>query len=411
MPQQIKHGFKLCHQGKLYSQDEINLKIAEVARDSACLAVISEARFSTVLYLLYGWLYKKLVFPVSADFSKRAEQLCQASLLTQKDNFILAIATSGSLSEPKIALISEYNIISHCRSLVKRIPLDKKSVWLNCLPLNHIAGVMIVYRCWLNNAVMLLHDDFNVQKIWADLQQFSVSHISLVPKMLASLLDYADGRQLPASLKFIIVGGDKLSESLLLRVKLSGWPVMISYGMTEACSTIALGETPQQLTPLDGFHLQLDHNSILSISGDMLISAYAQGDTDGCYINSNAFNQTYFKTSDQVNWDGKFLSILGRNDNMLISGGKNISPEYIESLLGAYAGIDDVAVGKIPHEEWGDTIVVLFSGDEGDFKYWIEAHIPREYQPRVLYKVAQIPRNSMGKIDRKSLQILIDKKP
>ena len=409
-----RYDFKLHYRGKLYCQAELSRNIDLIsAEPSGCLAIASEQRFSTVLYLLYGWINRQPVFPlltesVSPELGKLTELLSR-NLSELQYSFALAIATSGSQGKAKIALLSEQNITAHCRSLIKQIPLNEHSVWLNCLPLNHIAGVMIIYRCWFNNAAMLLHDGFDVQQIWQDIHQLSVSHISLVPRMLARLLDFADKRPLPESLKFIIVGGDKLSNRLLQRVELAGWPVIISYGMTEASSTIALGKSPEQLKPLQGFKLSIAQDAVLHISGEMLISAYAQCSTDGCYPDSRAFTGEFYQTSDRVNWDGEYLSIVGRNDEMLICGGKNIAPQYIESLLMVSEYINDVAVGKIPHDEWGDTIVALVCTKTDRVEQWIKVNIPREFQPQIILSIEQIPRNTMGKINRKQVQILIDK--
>ncbi len=391
----IHYELNVYYQEKLYSWNKLSQKLNKLPIESQGI-ISSQRRFSTVLNLLYGFLHKSPVFPASSDFI----ELSSPFFGRETEELALAIATSGSQSKAKIALLSRGNIISHCHSFIKQVPIEVSSVWLNCLPLNHIAGVMIIYRCWFNNATMLLHDDFNVQKVWHDIHHFSVTHISLVPRMLSLLLEHSRDSCVPDHLKYIIVGGDKLSEQLFHRAQAAGWPIYISYGMTEACSTIALGLSANKLIPLDDFEIGIAADDVLSIKGPGVFTGYADSTAE-------KIENGWFETNDRVLWDGHFLSIQGRNDNMIISGGNNITPEYIESLLLRSEFVTDIAIGKINNSEWGDTIVALLCGDMDKIKTWVKQEIKSTYQPRVFIHVQQIPRNLMGKIDRKAVQLLI----
>ena len=412
----VENELTLYYRDKSYSWNDLSKKINNFSTDSPCV-ISAQQRFSTVLNLLHGFINEKVVFPVSSEFIVKDRVINRCIL---PENSALAIATSGSQVKPKIAIISRKNIISHCQSLTKIISMNTSSVWLNCLPLNHIAGVMIVYRCWFNNASMVLHDDFDVKKVWHDMHHFSVSHLSLVPRMLSRLLEYSQHFEIPKNLKYVIVGGDKISDSLFQRAVSAGWPILISYGMTEATSTIAIGSKPDKLVPLDGFELEITSEDTLKIKGAMVFFGVFYGVferegegespgliSDSADSNMRPCNSEWFETNDRVRWDGKYLSIQGRNDDMIISAGKNIAPQYIESLLST-AAIDDIAIGKIYSSEWGDTIVALVCGELDEFKIWIKERIQSLYQPRFFVKVEKIPRNLMGKIDRKAVQTLID---
>ncbi len=381
-----------------------------------CLApVLAKDRFLTTLYLLYGFSEKRTVIPLSNDYSdsERSTMFKQVNACCLK-NISLAIATSGSQAKPKIALINQNNIVSHCQSFSTVIPLDNQTVWLNCMPMNHIAGVIIIYRCWFNNATMVLHDEFDAKKIWDDIHRYKVSHISLVPKMLSRLLDYqmeyAQDVLPPKHLKYVIVGGDRLSGSLYRRADSAGWSIYISYGMTETTSTVAIGRTADTLKLLDGFDAHISSQGTLTIKGSMVISAYAGSNRDE--IQNACFEKGCFKSNDLVELDERYIKITGRNDHMIISGGKNIAPEYIETLLSSVPGIDDIAIGKYRYpdckEEWGDTIVALVCGNSKQLKHWLQEHVKPCYQPRIFIEVEKIPRNSLGKINRKKIQLLVD---
>ena len=407
----VNSEFNLYYQNKHYSWADLEQQIGSLSPEpySSHLVISAQQRFTTILYLLYGFINEQVVFPASPECIE--ETAINRCILPE--NSALAIATSGSQSKPKVAIISRHNIISHCQNFVRIIPMEVSSVWLNCMPLNHIAGVMIVYRCWFNNVSMLLHDDFDVQKIWDDIHHFAVTHISLVPRMLSRLLEYSQYSKLPENLKYVIVGGDKISEALFQRAVSAGWPIYISYGMTEATSTIAIGRTPDKLIPLDDFKIELNSDEVLKIKGPMVVSRVVSSVvlsviSDNADAKKEQCDTEWLLTNDRVKWDGKYLSVQGRNDDMIISGGNNIAPQYIESLLSSSVVIDDVAIGKICDSEWGDTIVALVCGDLDEFKIWVKKEIQSVYQPREFIKTVQIPRNLLGKINRNAVQIIIN---
>jgi len=244
------------------------------------------------------------------------------------------------------------------------------------------------------------------------------SHISLVPRMLFKLLEFSQDAKPPESLKYVIVGGDRLSDALYQRAVSAGWPIFISYGMTETSSTIAIGKMQDKLKILDGLSTQLTGDGVLKIKGPMVFSAYAD-------FKMELYEKKWFITHDRVNLKDGYLSIIGRNDNMIICGGKNIAPEFIESLFidssallnqtSSYV-LADLAIGKYQNssysnndskQSWGDSIVALYCGDVNELERWIKKNIQSAYQPRYLLSVKKIPRNSLGKIDRKAVQTII----
>lgn len=411
MAQEKTSELTIYYQDDVYSWQAICRQMSGLSHSQYFQAdkvtVPAENRFLTTLFLLWGWNEQWRIFPLSADYSALDEKIFFGDPDPQRKNVALAITTSGSQADPKVALISRTNIISHCESFVRIIPLNSKTIWLNCMPMSHIAGVMIVYRCWFNNAAMLLHDEFNARQVWQDLHRYHVTHISLVPRMLARLLDHCRGASPPKYLSHVIVGGDKLPESLYQRAQSTGWPVYVSYGMTEATSTIAIGRSPEKLKILDGFDVKVSPEGVLKIKASMVISAYADSS-----VNSSIESE-WLATNDQVELDKRYLKIIGRSDHMIISGGKNIAPEYIEELLSSSPGIDDIAIGKyIPSDggdAWGNTIIALVCGDIKQLKQWLEGHVKPCFQPKIFVAAKTIPRNALGKIDRKKLQLILDK--
>jgi len=400
----------LYYQDKYYCWSDLQLQIKNnkqqgiISGHELLFCDVRDALTASVS-ILSAFIEHKAILPVAGAAHK-----VNFSALKSPDT-ALAIYTSGSQAQARIALLTRQNIIAHCQNFIKIIPVNDSSIWLNCMPLQHIAGVMIIFRCWFNRACMVLHEHFDAGKIWYDIQHLSVSHISLVPRMLFKLLEVAEYMSPPESLKYVLVGGDKLTDELYQRALTAGWPVYISYGMTESTSTIALGRSPQKLTILQGFDSELTDKGILKIRGAMLFSGYA-------HTTKRYSAHDWFITHDKVILKAHHLSIIGRDDYMIICGGRNIAPEYIEALIMSAKIVNDIAIGKHHNAEqgWGDSIVALFttheaeSQDAAHFKLWLKKNINTSYRPVFVFKVDSIPRNAMAKVNRRKVAQIINTK-
>lgn len=357
--------------------------------------------FLSCLNIISGLLNKTLF--VTADFTA-----IEYSSTTHTN--LLALATSGSQGDPKTVLINEDNVVSHCDSFQKIIPLNKSSVWLNCMPLKHIGGLMIIYRCGFHGATMLLQDGFDERKIWHNINEFSVSHISLVPVMLSKLLDISKDAVPPATLKYVLIGGDRISDALFKRAKSLGWPVYLSYGMTECTSTVAIGTQPGCLDLLDGFEVCLSERGTLKLKGKMIAASYSNSEQE-------ITTDDWFETHDLAKLDQRSLTILGRDDFAINSGGECLSVEYIEQLIEpaieqSQGTIQDIAVGSVDNDIWGHSVAVLVCGSCDALQEWVDLYwesegIASKFKPRVFVGCDFIPRNEMGKVERFRVQELL----
>lgn len=353
----------------------------------------------------------------SVDPSLLPERL--AMLLKQADlpgTAELLIATSGSTGEPKQVMLSEANLEAAVQAGRSRIPLEHGDVWLDCLPLHHIGGIAIFYRCAEVAATVLLHYGFDPARVLQDMERHVVTHISLVPAMLARLLEIGPA---PARLKYALIGGGPLSGSLARRAQKAGWPICPTYGMSEAASQVAtLSSLPPDWCegmvgkPLPGVSVEItDENGIptkdeghIRVRGPCIMKGYAntalesgQGLLDGWFVSGD---RGYFDAQGN-------LVVLGRHDDMLVSGGVNIHPAVVEDLLLACPGVTDVAVTAVSDEIWGDRITALVVGDNTQIiEAWCRTNLPSSHRPRHFVAVTSLPRNNMGKLERKSLPAL-----
>jgi len=321
----------------------------------------------------------------------------------------LIIATSGSEGQPRAVLLGNAQLDAAAAGANARLGLRAGDLWLNCLPLQHIGGLSILWRCARAGAGVLLHDGFAAEQVAADLADHPVTHISLVPAMLARLLDI--GTRPPASLRVVLIGGAALSRQLYDKASAAGWPLVVSYGMSETAALIAAhapddGPWHEGLAgrPLPGHELRIGNDGRISICGPQVMLGYADG--------SGVDRAGWLTTGDlgAIDADGR-LSVLGRADDMLISGGCNVHPQEIEACLAACPGVDDVAVTGSPDPVWGDLVVALVVGpvEPGELFEHARQHLPTAAQPRRFQRLERLPRNATGKLDRAALRLIVNR--
>ena len=330
------------------------------------------------------------------------------------DEVHLCVATSGSDTQPKVVQFSGSNIMASIWASRRRLLTDSNDIWLCCLPLFHIGGLCIPFRCVEAAATLLLHDRFDAQQICDDLSRYDVTHISLVPAMLAKLLDHAPDFSPPKSLRVVLIGGASLSRQLYERAATAGWPLAPTYGMTENCSQIATLYPPPVHwrpglvgKPLDHTEIDIDANSsAIRICGDGVMMGYLQADGKSVLHPAD----TWFDTGDLGSFDDDGnLTVYGRSDELLISGGENIHPAQIESQLLKHPEITEIAVIGEPDPVWGDVVIAVFAGSltEQQLQSWCKQHLHGVWRPRRFIKTTELPRNAIHKIDRVALRRLI----
>ena len=318
----------------------------------------------------------------------------------------LIIATSGSEGNPRPVLLGNAQLDAAATASNACLPLHPGDLWLNCLPLYHIGGQSILWRCARAGATVLLHDGFDAAQVAADLAAQPVTHISLVPAMLARLLDL--GTRPPASLRVALIGGAALSQSLYDKAVATGWPLFPSYGMSETAAQFATFDPADGAwhpglvgRPMPGHDIRIGDDGRIRVRGPQIMRSYL----DGSGIDANG----WLTTGDlgQIDAAGR-LTILGRADDMLISGGSNVHPQAIESCLAACPGVLDVAVTGQPDPVWGDLIVALVVGPvaPGDLLAHARRHLLSAALPRRIHAVERLPRNATGKPERAALKQL-----
>lgn len=324
----------------------------------------------------------------------------------------LVIATSGSEGAPKAVMLTPGNLDAAARAAHERLPLGAGDIWLGCLPLQHIGGLSILYRCLRAGATLLQHEGFDAAAVHDDLRRHPVTHISLVPAMLARLLDASDAPP-PPTLRHALIGGAALSRPLFERAMAAGWPLRPSWGMSESAAQAATLADPaadwregEVGTPLPGFACRIGDDGRVRLRGPQVMAGYLNPDlAPGRGLDADG----WLPTADLGRLDAAGrLTILGRADDVFVSGGVNVHPSEVESCLAACPGVADVAVTALPDPVWGDALVALIVGSAASaaVRDWGRRHLASAQRPRRVLRVDRLPRNAMGKIERAALRAL-----
>ena len=326
----------------------------------------------------------------------------------------LVVATSGSTGSPRAVMLTQANLLAAAALSNRHLGLAPGDCWLCCLPLRHIGGLSIAYRCALAGATVLVHPGFDAAAVAVDLGRRGVTHLSLVPPMLARLLDL--GIAVAPSLRVVLVGGQSLDPALAGRAIAAGWPLHVTYGMTETASQVA---TSGRLTavpepgvvgrPLPGLEVAGvapgGAGTPLRVRGPVVMAGYANpGRRPGLGLEGG-----WFTTADLASRgaDGS-LCILGRADEVLVTGGVKVHPGRVESLLAAAPRVGRVAVVGVADPVWGERLVALYTGEASpkSLDLWCREHLAGPERPRVFRPRSELPLLASGKVDRRALRAL-----
>ena len=267
---------------------------------------------------------------------------------------ISIIATSGSSGAPKLLLHSAYNHLASATSSQEKIPLGLDDKWGLSLPLHHVSGLSILWRCFQVGATVVLPPKENPLLYFLN----HCTHLSLVPTQLQDLLN------LPKTdhhLKHVLVGGAYCSEELLSKGRELRLPLQATYGLSEMSSQVCtqkLNHIPLSTmgSSLPGIRMKLGLDGTINLKGPSLFLGYLND--DGA-IDPARDERGWFHSNDTGILCESGLKITGRNDRCFISGGENIDPFEIETVLNSHPNINRSYIIPIEHERFGVSPVAI----------------------------------------------------
>ncbi len=284
------------------------------------------------------------------------------------DQSATIVFTSGSSGAPKAALHSFGN---HCYNALgsnQNIKLTSGDRWLLSLPLYHVGGLGILFRCALASAAVVIPD--KSENLSLALAKYHPTHLSLVSTQLFRLLQSKKDIQNLRRAKAILVGGSAISENLIGRAHQLGLPISTTYGLTEMASQVTTTRKNASLSQLKTSGKILAHRQIkIAKNGEILLKGQTlfKGYVDKGRVRLPLLKDGWFPTGDvgQISKDG-CLRVLGRKDKMFISGGENIQPEEIRKALATFRGIKEAVVISVKNPEFGFRPVALLKIKPGN---------------------------------------------
>jgi len=338
--------------------------------------------------------------------------------------------TSGTTGQPKGAIITYgmqwWNAVGSALNLGHN-PGDR---WLACLPLFHIGGLSILMRSVIYGISVVVHKKFDATGINRAIFDERITIISVVAVMLQRMLADLDtnsrGTSYPSTLRCILLGGGPAPYPLLEACMRRDIPVVQTYGLTESCSqavTLSPSEAMRKIgsagRPLLPVQLRILHDNRpaspgepgeILLKGPTITPSYA-GRPEAT---ARAFQDGWFATGDigYLDTDG-YLYVLDRRADLIISGGENVYPAEIESILRSHPAVEEAGVCGQADSQWGQVpiaFVVLKSGrtvTTEELLSYTAQKLARYKQPRAIYFTDQLPHTSSGKLLRRELPRLL----
>jgi o-succinylbenzoate---CoA ligase len=317
------------------------------------------------------------------------------------------IFTSGSTGVPKAALHTFGNHYYNALGSNANITLRPGDRWLHSLPLYHVGGLSILFRCLLAKATVALPQPGD--PLGEDIAGPAATHVSLVSTQLSRLLrEDADLRGLEA----VLMGGGPVPPSLVDEALARGLPLHTSYGLTEMASQVtatppdaSIEELRTAGRVLPNREVSISERGEIMVRGETLFAGYVEGEELARPLDPEG----WFHTGDlgELDEDG-YLRVRGRIDNLFISGGENVQPEEIEDALCRLEGVDEAVVVPVPDEEFGArpvAFVRINDGEPRDLTRELEPVLPRFKIPISFHPWPERARGGM-KVDRASLSEL-----
>jgi O-succinylbenzoic acid--CoA ligase len=318
----------------------------------------------------------------------------------------LVVETSGTTGRPKRVVLSADAVLASAAA--SESALGGPAQWVLALPVHYIAGLNVLARslCAQTSPTVVAGDHFTAAGfvVAATALSDDTAHATaLVPAQLATLLDDAVARAVLRDFQAVLVGGQATPAPLLERAREGGIRVVRSYGSSETS-----GGCVYDGRPIGGARVRIVDGEV-QLGGTTVADGYLDDPqlTEERFTNDGGIR--WFRTADAGEFDGETLRVLGRRDDVIISGGVKVSLARIEEVVRAQPGCADAVVVAVAHPRWGERPVVVAAGaavDDPAVLVAVEARLGSVAKPDGVVRVAALPLLPSGKPDRRAAAAL-----
>ncbi|TCK00195.1 O-succinylbenzoic acid--CoA ligase [Nocardia alba] len=321
------------------------------------------------------------------------------------DDVALVVTTSGTTGIPKGALLGAAALRASGNATHDR--LGGPGSWLLALPTHHIAGIQVMLRSILAGTeptVLDVSGGFLPEALAGAVAAMRGPrrYTALVPTQLIKSLDSPVAAKALAELDGVLVGGAATPAPVLDRARDLGITVVRTYGMSETC-----GGCVYEGVPLDGTEVRIEDGRVI-LGGAMIARGYRNLPDHSAFAEPG-----WFRTEDAGSFEDGVLTISGRLDEAITTGGLLVIPQVVEAVLANHPGIRECIVLGLPDERLGQRVAVAIVPAPGAAPTLdeIRAHVMAELDsiaaPRELAVLAEIPLRGPGKPDRAALRRLL----
>ena len=260
------------------------------------------------------------------------------------------------------------------------------------LPLYHVSGLMQLLRAYHSGGYIRFDED-----------EVEGRCLSYVPTQLRRALLDEKRIQVLSTTRVIFVGGAPMPESLATAARELKLPVMPVYGMTETAAMVAAIPVTDFLTdsragalPIGDTNIEIDSSGRIRIQSSALFKGYYGGEPLDLARGYLSGDEGYIDENER-------LHVTGRIDRLFISGGEKIDPREVEDAVSAIAGVEEVMALGLPDPEWGQKLVVYYTGEElVDWKERLKEQLATYKLPQEMLRVDRLPLDEKGKFLRPS---------
>ena len=327
----------------------------------------------------------------------------------KKTDVAAIILTSGTTDIPKAVQLTYENFEASCRNWDSFLTFNCEDQFLCCLPLHHIGGLAVIVRGLIYGFCINLAESFSANLIYELIKKYPISIVSLVPTMLEKIVNKKDGINCLLPLKAILLGGGPASDKLLDISFQNQLNLVKTYGMTETCSGIVglwIKNNPgkKQFSGIPFPEVQLKiKNEEVYIKGPMVMKGYL-----------NEADNVGFYNSQDIGWLDKNnnLFIKMRRKDLIVTGGENVNPKEIETVLLKINKVNDCVIIGVSDQEWGQRIIAYLSTidnnkiDKKELINKLSKELSKYKLPKEFIFVEFISRNEIGKVKLEDLKYL-----
>ncbi len=313
------------------------------------------------------------------------------------------LATSGTSGRFKLVALARKALEASARAVNAHLGVSAHDVWINPLPLFHVGGLGMLVRAHLaGSRCEIVRSAWDPRQFVDAVRHWDATLSALVPTQVHDLV--RAGLAAPECLRGVVVGGGVLTEELFARAAGLGWPLLPSYGLTEAASQVAtatFGRGASAWLPLlSHIEARVGEAGVLELRGDSLLTGWMICEADGAARWVNPKNSGWYGTGDRAELRGGELRVVGRADDLVKIRGELVDVAALERALQERVSLGLVRLDIESDERTGSKLRLCAENQHALAEARSALEIFPPFARPETFEVALIERSALGKMVR-----------